>query len=66
MGVCAMSPYDDYAVLVLCAGDVDQIWRNLPGDKSGPPALPAAADPTIAYVNHRYFAAAVAQRLLPK
>jgi hypothetical protein len=52
-----MSPYDDYAVLVLCAGDVDQIWNNLPGDKCGPPVLPAAGDAKIAYVNAQNFTA---------
>lgn len=41
-----MSPFDDYAVMVICAGDVDQIWHlatNNGQNAQANPALPAAA-----------------------
>jgi hypothetical protein len=54
-----MTPYENYAVLVLCANDVDVIWHNLAA-LQGNPVLPAAAAPGaggIAYINAGNFAA---------
>lgn len=44
-----MTPFETYAVMVLCARDVDVIWHNLaaPG---GNPVLPAAGTPDYAYI----------------
>jgi hypothetical protein len=41
-----MSPFDDYAVMVICAGDVDQIWHLATNNGANPqanPTLPSAA-----------------------
>jgi hypothetical protein len=38
-----MTPYESYAVLVLCAGDVDAIWHQLADPEANPPFPPAAA-----------------------
>jgi hypothetical protein len=35
-----MSPLQVYAIMVLCAGDVDAIWHSLPAP-NGSPTLPA-------------------------
>jgi hypothetical protein len=52
-----MSTFSDYAVMVLCAGDVDQIWHSFadtvgdkPGNPGGNPTLPAPGAAGIAYV----------------
>src|SRR5579859_3311355 len=55
-----MTPYQAYAVLVLCANDVDVIWHNLGAALQGNPILPPAAAPGaggIAYINAGTFAA---------
>jgi Lipase (class 3) len=52
-----MNPFDDYAVLVLCAGDVDAIWGalNYAGKPNGNPVLPAPGAPDTAYVTTQYW-----------
>jgi hypothetical protein len=52
-----MSPFDDYAVLVLCAGDVDAIWGalNYAKNPNGNPVLPAPGAPCTAYVTTDYW-----------
>ena len=49
-----MSAFEDYAVLVLCAGDVDQIWHNLGGGAANP-VLPPAGAPKMAYITAQYW-----------
>jgi triacylglycerol lipase len=44
-----MTPYQTYAVMVLCARDVDVIWHNL-ATPQGNPTLPAAGTAEYAYV----------------
>src|SRR5579872_3074539 len=44
-----MTPFETYAVMVLCARDVDVIWHNLAAPQ-GNPALPAAGAADFAYV----------------
>ena len=54
----ALTPYQEYAVMVLCANDVDVIWHDL-GDplKTGNPTLPAANAANYAYVTSEYWTA---------
>ena len=44
-----MTPYQTYAVMVLCARDVDEIWHGL-ATPQGNPTLPAAGSLDFAYV----------------
>ncbi|MFI4976754.1 MAG: hypothetical protein ACHP84_19655 [Caulobacterales bacterium] len=44
-----MTPYQTYAVMVLCARDVDAIWHKLAAPQANP-ALPAAGDANYAYI----------------
>lgn len=50
-----MTRYQEYAVMVLCAADVDTIWHGLTPGVTGNPALPAAAAPGLAYVTAEYW-----------
>jgi hypothetical protein len=52
-----MPPYDEYAVMVLCAADVDAIWHDLPAPATGNPKLPGPAANRYAYVTTEYFTA---------
>jgi Lipase (class 3) len=49
-----MNPFDDYAMMVLCAGDVDQIWHWL-DSQVGNPKLPAAGADGVAYITDQYW-----------
>jgi hypothetical protein len=51
-----MTPFETYAVMVLCARDVDVIWHNL-GAPQGNPALPAAGTADYAYITDAYWTA---------
>jgi hypothetical protein len=52
-----MSPFDDYAVFVLCAGDVDAIWGAMryANNPNGNPVLPNPGAPDTAYVTTQYW-----------
>ncbi|MGD0864408.1 MAG: lipase family protein [Rhizomicrobium sp.] len=52
-----VSPFDDYAVLVLCAGDVDAIWGALKyfNKPNGNPVLANPGAPDTAYVTTQYW-----------
>ena len=52
-----MSPFDDYAILVLCAGDVDAIWGAMKyaNNPNGNPVLPNPGAPCTAYVTTQYW-----------
>ncbi|HEY3800165.1 MAG TPA: hypothetical protein VGL58_17600 [Caulobacteraceae bacterium] len=52
-----MTPYQIYAVMVLCARDVDVIWHVLDaaGNQGGNPALPPAGTPGLGYVTAASF-----------
>ncbi|MFI4933397.1 MAG: hypothetical protein ACHP7N_02155 [Caulobacterales bacterium] len=52
-----MSTYPDYAVLVLCAGDVDAIWHDLNPPTVAQVALPAPNGAKYAYVTTAYWTA---------
>lgn len=52
-----MPAFPNYAVLVLCAGDVDAIWHDLPAPNTGNPVLPAPNPAKYAYVTTQYWAA---------
>jgi hypothetical protein len=53
-----MTAYQDYAVMVLCANDVDVIWHDLTDpNKTGNPTLPAADPTKYAYVTDEYWTA---------
>lgn len=51
-----MSPFQEYAVMVICAGDVDAIWHTLP-NQSANPVLPAAPDANIGYITAQHWQA---------
>jgi hypothetical protein len=52
-----MPPFEEYAVMVLCAADVDTIWHDLPAPNTGNPNLPGPAANRYAYVTTEYFTA---------
>jgi hypothetical protein len=52
-----MATYPDYAVMVLCAADVDTLWHGLVPPTAAAVALPAPAPGKYAYVTTAYWTA---------
>jgi hypothetical protein len=52
-----MTPYQEYAVMVLCAADVDTLWHQLNPSTAAAVALPAAGNANYAYVTGAYWTA---------
>jgi hypothetical protein len=52
-----MTPYQEYAVMVLCDADVDTLWHSLNPPAAAGVALPAAGAAGYAYVTSQYWTA---------